>query len=96
MSFRCSSTNASDNDSLLCPRAVYPTISVNMIAASLRLPWDKRVPAATNHASDKSVVEGFGATCFLDDFQKDIEGLKNFQFVRLMHTKNNDMTRKRI
>src|SRR5207253_9715902 len=35
-----SSNNDRESDSFFCPSRVYPTISVNMIAASLRRFWD--------------------------------------------------------
>src|SRR3989442_14075121 len=40
ISFLCSLTRASESCSFLWPRAVYPTISVYIIAASLRRLWD--------------------------------------------------------
>src|SRR5437870_1872976 len=56
MIFRCSSTRVSESDSLFCARAVYPTISVNIIAANLRCPLDKLRDVGSPLISDKSIV----------------------------------------
>lgn len=59
ISLLCSSTRASESDSLVCPMAVNPTMSVNIMAASLRCPCDKLARGLASPA-DKSVMEALG------------------------------------
>src|SRR5207302_7709435 len=57
ISFLCSSTRARESHSFFCPRVVYPTMSVNIIAASLRSPCDKLGPQYRSTTKLKTVYE---------------------------------------